>query len=124
MINNKRQIFEVVIAGRSFYVTDEWAQAITSIVQLAATTKDGLHAPIRLVHCGPKFIACIKEVRTVTGFNLKDGKYLCDKVRNGQPQQLGVFPWHEVPKIQRAFEEAGARVEIPSALEMLAREAE
>jgi ribosomal protein L7/L12 len=124
MLTNKRRIFEVVIAGRSFYVSDMWAEALTRVVELAATSKDGLYAPVRLVHCGPKKIAVIKEVRSLMGLSLKEAKYLCDDVQDGQTKELGIFPWHEVPQIIARFQECGARAEAPSALEMLAREAE
>jgi len=120
----KDNIYEVIIAGQRFYLGKAWVEAVTSVVRLASRSVDGYYVPVQLVRISQQFIATIKEVRVVTGATLKDAKYLCDKVRDGHPQELGVFPYNEAEDIKARFEEIGSKVELPSALALLAREAE
>jgi len=63
---------------------------------------------IRLINCGYKKIAVIKEVRAATGLNLKDAKQLCDRAPMDLPQMLDEVRAAEVVRLLR---DAGATVE-------------
>ncbi len=58
---------------------------------------------------GQKKIAVIKEVRAITGMNLKDAKELVDKAPITIKEKL---PKDEAEKAKAALEEAGAVVEL------------
>ena len=62
-----------------------------------------------LKEAGQKKIAVIKEVRALTGMNLKDAKALVDKAPTTIKEKL---PKEEAEKAQKALEEAGAVVEL------------
>ena len=62
-----------------------------------------------LKEAGQKKIAVIKEVRALTGMNLKDAKALVDKAPTTIKEKM---PKEEAEKAQKALEEAGAVVEL------------
>ena len=62
-----------------------------------------------LKEAGQKKIAVIKEVRGITGMNLKDAKALVDKAPVTVKEKL---PKEEAEKAKGALEEAGAVVEL------------
>jgi len=114
----------------TFTVTGEWAAVIAGIASRASEDTTLLYpdaeisVPVWLVHNGPRRIAVIKEIRTLTGQSLKDAKYASDKVQMGHKLLLGRFPWPKARDVADKFREAGATVSLPSPLEMLARQAE
>ncbi|HBP19859.1 MAG TPA: 50S ribosomal protein L7/L12, partial [Planctomycetes bacterium] len=62
-----------------------------------------------LKEAGQKKIAVIKEVRGLTGMNLKDAKALVDKAPCTIKEKM---PAEEAEKAKAALEEAGAVVEL------------
>lgn len=62
-----------------------------------------------LKEAGQKKIAVIKEVRALTGMNLKDAKALVDKAPATIKEKM---PKEEAEKAQKALEEAGAVIEL------------
>lgn len=62
-----------------------------------------------LKEAGQKKIAVIKEVRAITGMNLKDAKELVDKAPTTVKEKM---PKEEAEKAKAALEEAGAVVEL------------
>lgn len=63
--------------------------------------------------CGPKFISCIKQVRTFTGLGLKETKELCDQVRhNNIPQRISFSATlYSRADVMNAFRREGCIVE-------------
>ena len=137
------KFFEIAIDGDSFMVDEHWAGILRATAERAAAHSVALHGDlsdmidVKLIYVGPKVIGCTKEVRTVTGLNLKDAKAVVDKVRgnhrypfngnteeDGAPQSLGVFSYDEALKLKARFEAVGSRLDVPSPLEALAEVAE
>lgn len=126
--------YSVTIAGvRRFDVPGHWIKAIVPL--LVTAEKQGMiesdHeaeiiVPLSLVSTGRKKIAVIKEIRALTGMNLKDSKAVSDRADgySNEPVLLGRYPLSRAEQIKRVFHEAGAVVSFPSALDMLGRVAE
>ena len=111
----------------TFYVSVAAARSIANLaseMEILVAHADPLStamAPVYLVGNGNRRIAVIKEIRKITGFNLRDAKALSDKAMQ-HPVLLGRYRGREAQEIIRDFEEAGATVEIRhSALELLAQ---
>lgn len=144
-MENKNKVVQVIVQDqRTFYVDQEWAGIISMMLHRAeessfgdmnvADTEMGLPVPVRLTSAGPRVIACIKEVRSLLGVNLKEAKEMVDRTRgfvsgrghvgSGRPILLGVYPYGKALVIRETFAKAGATVLLPGPLEMLARVAE
>lgn len=115
----------------SFWITPDMADAIISMAREAeklaglAFPYAGYKMPLYLLDCGNRRIAVIKEIRALTGMNLKDSKHATDRVVGGERVLLGRFTYQEAERVAAPFREAGATVTpIPSPLELLARQAE
>jgi ribosomal protein L7/L12 len=125
-------IINLKIEGHgSFWLTPDMAHAIITMAKEAEKLAElafpyaGYKMPLYLLDVGQKFIAVIKEYRSHTGFNLKDAKRACDKVKAGERLLLGRYTHAEAEKVAAPFREAGATVTpIPSPLELLAQQAE
>lgn len=120
-----------------YTVTPEFAAAIAAVAEhaQAATALINpslpLMLPLYLEDCGNRKIAVIKEVRQLKGMTLKEAKRFCDEVSGGYPpvrtgvrKHLGTFSYEEAQRVAAAFQDAGATVNLPSPLELLAHVAE
>jgi hypothetical protein len=66
---------------------------------------------IRLLNCGIKKIAVIKEIRAFTGLNLKDAKHFADSAPIDLPVPVTPVTTEHANFTVRAFREAGATIE-------------
>lgn len=64
---------------------------------------------IILTDCGAKKIACIKEIRTITGLSLKDSKDFSDSTPHEFPE---IFDIKKASEIKSIFAEIGATVKV------------
>ena len=119
----------VVIDGRSYAVTRAAAKAIEEIAMLTQDASRIVHGeapqiPVYLTNAGERVIAVIKEYRALTGKTLKDSKKTIDKVRNGDRHLLGQFyTIRDAQDCAAPFRDAGATVQVPSPLILLAQQA-
>lgn len=118
---------------------ESFAQMCGAAAELTASAfpDAGLPIPVYMVgydslHPNASVIRCIKEYRLLTGCSLREAKNTFDRVRDvsgahakvpGARVKLGSFLYHEGSKVAERFREAGALIEFPSALELLAKEA-
>jgi len=72
-----------------------------------------------------RYISAIKWFRQITGAPLKDSKYCCDKIRDhGDRYPIGTYSWTRAQEIIADAKDNSTIVEIGSALECLAHQAE
>jgi len=64
---------------------------------------------IILTDCGDKKIHCIKEIRTITGYGLKDAKDFSDSIPHEFPE---IFNIKKASEIKSIFAEIGATVRV------------
>lgn len=134
MSNKDTFNYRVQVEGAGdFYIDEQWLMVLTPLLRAAQAASHGpdsafwdadvMSVPVRLVGCGSRLIAIIKEIRSLTGKSLKDSKAMLDRVLAPNPEPggvlLGVYPYDRALEIKRAFEEATGRVSVPSPLEML-----
>ena len=67
---------------------------------------------------GPSRIAVIKEIRAFYGLGLKEAKEITD---NPTPTRTGVLPYYRALEFKKAVEAHGATVQLPNALDRLAK---
>jgi ribosomal protein L7/L12 len=72
----------------------------------------------RIMSIGPRRIHLIKEIRAAYGLALKEAK---EKQEEPTPIRMGPLPMHQAIAFQKACQEAGAVVELPNALDRLAK---
>jgi ribosomal protein L7/L12 len=72
----------------------------------------------KITNVGPRRIYLIKEIRAAYGIGLKEAK---EKSEETIPIRCGPLPMYQALAFQRACQEAGATVELPNALDRLAR---
>lgn len=114
----------VQVGDQTFNINNAWAsklvELLTSLEKFADVQLPVMVTPV-LVNVGPKFISVIKEVRAVKCIGLKEAKDLVDAVRyQSRPLVLGTYTLESARKIQEVFAEAGAQVDLPSPLSILA----
>jgi ribosomal protein L7/L12 len=72
----------------------------------------------KITNLGFKKIHIIKEIRAAYGIGLKEAK---EKTDENTPIRCGPLPMFKAIEFQKACQEAGATVELPNALDRLAR---
>jgi len=112
----------------SFRVPPAIADVVTRFLKAAVDLDEATTAvrvPIYLTRVNPnRVIDAIKFVRQLLGVPLKEAKAVVDKVRNGSREKLGEYYWDEALRIKASGFRASAEIALPSALEMLGRQAD
>lgn len=123
-------LVEVIIDDNHYTVSNEFAESLKALCK-EADVLTGLAYPdiigaypLYLTAVGDRVIAAIKAYRFAVPTTLREAKAAIDRVRAGKRVLIGKFPYHEGIKFGDYLREAGASVEFPSALEMLAQEGE
>lgn len=115
----------VHIGSSRFYLSSDWADAVLRLCRLASEEDERILVPVKLEFVNPnKVIHTIKEVRAVTGLFLREAKDLIDRVRDGAPQELGIFSFDKAMVIRDLFADFGSVASVPSAIELLAEQSE
>jgi large subunit ribosomal protein L7/L12 len=85
------------------------AAAAPAAAAAAAPVEEQTEFSVILTAVGDKKINVIKEVRTITGFGLKEAKDLVESAPKAVKDSVGK---DEVAKIKKMLEDAGATVEV------------
>ena len=132
---NSFEYTEIKISGHgTYYVPESIAAAAAKMLQGAheiacSLDANGTVVPVHLVGTGARVIAAIKFIRGLTNLNLKEAKRIVDKSRGacGHAQErilLGHYSWNEALRIKSEGADNDALIELPSALALLAQQAE
>ena len=103
------EVVELVKAMEEKFGVSAAAAVVAGPAAGAAAVEEKTEFDVTLKEVGANKIAVIKAVRTATGLGLKEAKDLVEsapaKVKEGLPKE-------EAEALKKAFEEAGAKVEL------------